>query len=423
MKRKLMEKRRVVITGVGALTPVGNNKDDFWSSITQGRSGASRITKFDPTYFSSKIAAEVKGFDAKEHFSVKDMRKMDPFVHFAIVAAKEAFADSGIDLSQMDATRAGVIIGSGIGGLQTIEANYKKYLEYGPEKGPSRLSPFVIPMLLVNMASGQVSIYLGLQGPNTAIATACATGTHSIGDAFRLIQEGRADVMLAGGAESAITEMGHGGFCALRALTTRNDEPERACRPFDKNRDGFLMGEGAGVVVMEDLDTAIKRGANIYCEISGYCMTGDAYHMTAPAPGGAGGARAMAGCVADAGLVPEDVDYINAHGTSTKFNDELETQAIKTVFEEHAKKLLISSTKSMTGHLLGAAGGIEAIATAMALKNGIIPPTINYEEPDPACDLYYVPNQAEKKDIKVAMSNSLGFGGHNATILMKKFEG
>ncbi|MDD4202851.1 MAG: beta-ketoacyl-ACP synthase II, partial [Candidatus Omnitrophica bacterium] len=332
-------------------------------------------------------------------------------------------ADSGIDISKIDPCRVGVIIGSGIGGLQTIEANYKKYLEIGPEKGPSRLSPFLIPMLLVNMASGQVSIYLGLKGPNTAVTTACATGTHSIGDAFKIIQDGRADAMIAGGTEAAITEMGHGGFCALRALTTRNNEPERACRPFDKNRDGFLMGEGAGVVVMEELEGAIKRGANIYCEIAGYCMTGDAHHMTAPAPGGEGGSRAMTGCIKDAGLVPEDVDYINAHGTSTYFNDMLETQAIKATFGEHAKKLLISSTKSMTGHLLGAAGGVEAIATAMALKNGIVPPTINYEEPDPECDLYYVPNKPEKKDIKVAMSNSLGFGGHNATILMKKFEG
>jgi 3-oxoacyl-[acyl-carrier-protein] synthase II len=418
-----MSKRRVVLTGVGCLTPVGHNKEEFWASVTQGKSGVARITKFDPTHFSSHIAAEVKGFDAKEHFPVKEARKMDPFVQYAIVAAKEAFADSKIDLSTMDVKRFGVLIGSGIGGLTTIEESHKKYIAMGPEKGPGRISPFLIPMLLVNMASGQVSIYLGLKGPNTAVATACATGTHSIGDAFKLIQDGRADAMIAGGSEAAITPMGFGGFCALRALSTRNDEPEKACRPFDKNRDGFIMGEGAGVVVMEEMESAVKRGANIYCEIAGYAMTGDAHHMTAPAPGGEGGARAMKLCIEDAGVKPDDVTYINAHGTSTYYNDMLETAAIKTTFGEHAKNLLISSTKSVTGHLLGAAGGIEAIATAMALKNGLVPPTINYEEPDPDCDLYYVPNQAEKKDIKVAMSNSLGFGGHNATILLKKFDG
>ena len=417
-----MTKRRVVITGLGALTPVGNNKNEFWKSLCEGKSGADTVKKFDPTPFSSHIDAELKNFDASEHFNVKEARKLDPFAQYAIVVAREAFADTGLDLEKCDANRIGTLVGSGIGGLTTIEKEHKKFLENGVEKGAKRLSPFVIPMLLVNMASGQVSIDLGLKGPSTAVATACATGTHAIGDAFKIIQDDRADAMIAGGAEAAITYMGFGGFCALRALTTRNDEPQKACRPFDLNRDGFLMGEGAGVVVVEELEHAKARGAKIYCEISGYGMSGDGYHMTAPAPGGEGGARAMAACIEDAGLKPENIDYINAHGTSTKYNDQLETAAIKTVFGPHAKNLLISSTKSMTGHLLGAAGGIEAIACAKALEEGIVPPTINYETPDPDCDLNYVPNEAVKKDIKVALSNSLGFGGHNATILMKKYE-
>jgi 3-oxoacyl-[acyl-carrier-protein] synthase II len=349
------------------------------------------------------------------------MKRMDRFVQFAVVSAKMAIRDAGLELDKEDKSRIGVFVGSGIGGLHTIEKEHTQYLSIGPEKGPGRISPFLIPMLIVNMASGQVSITLGLKGPNSAVATACATGNHAIGDAFRIIQHNEADVMICGGAEAAITPMGFGGFCALKALSTAfNDHPERASRPFDKNRDGFVMGEGAGVVVLEEYERAVRRKALIYCELAGYGLSGDAYHMTAPDPEGDGGVRCMSSALHNAGLRPEDVDYINAHGTSTLYNDRIETLAIKKVFGPSAKKLAISSTKSVMGHLLGAAGGVELIVCALAIREGVIPPTINYETPDPECDLDYVPNRPRPLKIGVAMSNALGFGGHNATLVVKK---
>jgi 3-oxoacyl-[acyl-carrier-protein] synthase II len=416
-----MKTRRVVITGLGFITPVGNTIEEYWNSLLEGRSGVRKIQCFDPSKFSSQIAAEVLDFDPSKYLNPKETRKTDRFVQFGIAAAKEAVINSKLNLDEEDRNRIGVIVGSGIGGLHTVESEYDKYIKRGPEKGPSKISPFLIPMLIANMASGQVSIYLKLKGPNTAVVTACATGNHAIGDAFRIIQRNEADAMVAGGSEAAITIMGFGGFCALRALSTRNDEPERACRPFDKNRDGFIMGEGAGVVVLEELEHALKRNAPIYCEIIGYGMSGDAYHITAPDPTADGAMRCMKICVNDAGLKPEDVDYINAHGTSTIYNDRVETIAIKNVFGEHAKKLAISSTKSVTGHLLGAAGGTETVACALAIKHGIAPPTINLENPDPECDLDYVPNKPRQMKINVALSNSLGFGGHNATLAFKKY--
>ena len=418
----MLKTRRVVLTGLGVVSPVGNSLDKFWDSLITGKSGVARLTRFDPTYFTSKIAAEVKGFDPSLFLSPKDLRRMDLFTQFAVVAAKLAMTDSKMDSGKEDMDRIGVVVGSGIGGLQTIEKEHTQFLTLGPEKGPDRISPFLIPMLIVNMASGQISIQLGLKGPNTTVATACATANHAIGDAFRIIQHGDADAMLCGGAEAATTKMGFGGFCALKALSTRNDEPERASRPFDKDRDGFVMGEGAGVVVLEELEHALKRNAQIYCELIGYGMSGDAYHMTAPHPDGDGAIRCMIASLKDAGVKPEDVDYINAHGTSTYFNDKIETCAIKKVFGSHAKKIAVSSTKSVTGHLLGAAGGVELVATALAIKEGIIPPTINYETPDPECDLDYVPNEARRADLDVCMSNSLGFGGHNATLVVRKLK-
>jgi len=416
-----MEQRRVVVTGLGLLTPNGNTNEEFWNALLEGRSAVSRITSFDPEPFSAHFAAEVKNFDPSKYFNSKDVRKTDRFVQFAVAAAKGAIDDSMIDLTKIDHNRFGVLIGSGIGGLHTIEAEHGKYLRNGPEKGPSRISPFLIPMLIVNMASGQVSMYFGAKGPNTAVATACATGNHSIGDAFRLIQHGDADLMLSGGSEAAVTVMGFGGFCALRALSTRNDAPEKASRPFDKNRDGFVMGEGSGVVLLEELNHALKRNAKIYAELIGYGMSADAYHMTAPDPEGEGAIRCMTLCLKDGKVKPEDVDYINAHGTSTLYNDKIETLAIKKVFGDHARKVSISSTKSVTAHLLGAAGGIELVASCLAIKHNIVPPTINYETPDPECDLDYTPNKPKGREIDVVMSNSLGFGGHNATLLLRKF--
>ncbi|MBN1526057.1 MAG: beta-ketoacyl-ACP synthase II [Candidatus Omnitrophica bacterium] len=417
----MLKKRRVVVTGLGTISPIGNTVQDFWDSILKGKSGVKRLTCFDPTYFTSKIGAEVKNFDPSLYLSAKDTRRMDRFVQFAVAAAKMAIADSKIDLDKTDRNRAGVMVGSGIGGLHTIEKEYTQYLALGHEKGPDRISPFLIPMLIVNMASGQISIQCGLKGPNSAVATACATGNHAIGDAFRIVQRDEADMMIAGGAEAAITFAGFGGFCALKALSTRNDEPERASRPFDKNRDGFIMGEGSGIVVLEEMEHAMKRNAPIYCEVIGYGMSGDAYHMTAPDPEADGATRCMVASVKDAGVKPEEVDYINAHGTSTVYNDKIETLAIKKVFGAHAKKLAVSSTKSVMGHLLGAAGGVEMIVCALAIKHGIMPPTINYETPDPDCDLDYVPNTPRAAKIGVAMSNSLGFGGHNATLVVRKF--
>ena len=418
----MLKKRRVVVTGLGVVSPVGNTKDEFWKSLIEGKSGVKRLSCFDPAHFTCKIGAEIKNFDPSPYLSPKEIKRMDRFVQFAVCSAKMAAADAKLDLEKEDRNRFGVLIGSGIGGLHTVEAEHRQYIGLGHEKGPSRISPFLIPMLIVNMASGQVSITLGLKGPNSTVATACATGNHAIGDALRIIQRDEADAMICGGSEAAITHMGFGGFCALKALSTAyNDEPERASRPFDKNRDGFVMGEGAGIVVLEEMEHAVKRNAPIYCELIGYGMSGDAYHMTAPDPQGDGGVRCMTASLKDAGVKLEDVDYMNAHGTSTLYNDRIETLAMKKVFGTHAAKLAVSSTKSVTGHLLGAAGGVEMIACALAIKNGIIPPTINYETPDPECDLDYVPNKPRAAKINVAMSNALGFGGHNATLVAKKF--
>jgi 3-oxoacyl-[acyl-carrier-protein] synthase II len=406
-------KKRVVVSGVGCVTPVGKTAEASWKSIVQGKSGTGKVTQIDSQYFSSQVAAEVKDFDPLEYLSQKQIKKTDRFVQFAVAASKMAMQDCALDLNKEDPNLIGVLVGSGIGGLRTIEEQHKILLE----KGPHRVSPFLIPMLIVNMAPGQVAIELGLKGPNNCVATACATGSHAIGDAFKIIQRGEAQAMVAGGTEACITLLGFGGFDAMKALSTHNDEPEKASRPFDKTRDGFVMGEGCGVIVLEELDHALKRNAKIYCEVAGYGMTSDATHMTAPDPEGKGAARCMVNALKDADVKPEDVNYINAHGTATPLNDKVETLAIKKAFTEPvAKKLMVSSTKSMTGHLLGAAGGVEAIFTAMAIKNEIVPPTINYEQPDPECDLDYVPNKARRAKIKVAISNSLGFGGHNATL-------
>ena len=414
----MMDKRRVVVTGLGAVTPVGNNKDDLWKALLAGKSGAGRITQFDPTDFDSQIACEVKSFDPSKYItSPRDLRRMDRFVQFAVYSAKMAIEDSGLDISKEDPYRIGVLVGSGIGGLKVIQDQTVVLLE----KGPKRLAPLLIPMLIVNMAPGQISISCGIKGPNSCVATACATGNHSIGEAFRLIQHGYADMMVAGGTEAAIVKTAVGGFCALTALSKRNDEPERASRPFDKDRDGFVIGEGCGIVLLESLDHAKKRGAKIYAEVAGYGMSGDAYHMTAPDPNGEGAAMCMKLALQDGGLKPEDVSYINAHGTSTELNDKIETLAIKKVFGKQAYNIPVSSTKSMTGHCLGAAGGVEFIACAMAITEDIIPPTINYETPDPDCDLDYVPNKARNVKVNVAISNAFGFGGHNACIAVKKF--
>ncbi|MFC1805230.1 beta-ketoacyl-ACP synthase II [Candidatus Omnitrophota bacterium] len=413
-----MTKHRVVVTGLGVVTPVGNDTASFWDALKNGRSGIGALTSFDASKFTSRIAGEVKGFDpAACGISLKDARRLEKFVQYAIAASGQAITDSGLDLDKEDKRRIGVVIGSGIGGLKTIEEQTKIYLE----KGPSRLSPFLIPMLIVNEAAGQVAISFGLKGPNSCVATACASGTHAIGDAFREIEHGDAEVMVTGGTESAIVPTGVGGFCALKALSTRNGEPEKASRPFERDRDGFVIAEGSGIVVLESLEHARKRNADIYAEVYGYGMSCDAYHITAPDPGGEGAAAAMRAAMKNAGLNPEDVTYINAHGTSTKLNDKTETLAIKKALGEQAKKVMVSSTKSMTGHLLGAAGGIEFVACCLTIKDSIVPPTTNYENPDPECDLDYVPNTSRKADIKSCLSNSLGFGGHNATLAVKKF--
>ncbi|MFA5276393.1 MAG: beta-ketoacyl-ACP synthase II [Candidatus Omnitrophota bacterium] len=412
-----MQERRVVVTGLGMLSAVGNTVTDCWKALQEGKSGIATITSFDATKFDSRIAGEVKGFDPLSYgMNSKDVKRMDKFSLYAVACAKDAIKDAGLTLDKIDRNRFGVIIGSGIGSLHTIEVEHKVFLD----KGPSRLSPFLIPMLIVNGASGQVAIHLGLKGPNSAVATACASGSHAIGDAFKIIERGDADLMITGGTESCIVATGTGGFCALKSLSTRNNEPEKACRPFDKERDGFIIAEGCGLVVLESLEHAKKRGAHIYAEITGYGMSCDAYHMTAPDPTGDGPARAMSLALKDAQLNPEDIDYINAHGTSTKLNDKIETIAIKKSFGKYSRKVMISSTKSMTGHPLGAAGGIEFIICCLAIRDGIIPPTINYEYPDPECDLDYVPNTARKVPVKACLSNSLGFGGHNATLIVKK---
>jgi len=411
-----MDKRRVVITGVGLITPLGVGVEKSWEGLTGGKSGIRPITRFDASAFPTRIAGEVDGFTPEDYIEVKEVKKMDRFIHFGVAAASMAMEDSGLKIDENNAARIGVYVGAGMGGLPAIEHYHKVLLE----KGPKRITPFFIPMLIINLAAGQISIKFGAKGPNSAPATACATGSHAIGDAFKVIQRGDADAMIAGGTESVITSMGIGGFNAMKALSTRNDEPEKASRPFDRDRDGFIMGEGAGILVMEEREHALARKAHIYAEIAGYGLTGDAYHITSPAPGGEGAARCMAMALKDAGVAPEAVDYINAHGTSTKYGDELETQAIKSVFGDHAYKVAVSSTKSMTGHLLGAAGGVEAVVCALSIKHGVIPPTINLDNSDPECDLDYVPNTARRVDVTYALSNSFGFGGTNACLLLKK---
>jgi 3-oxoacyl-[acyl-carrier-protein] synthase II len=413
----MRENRRVAVTGVGMVSPLGNNKEEFWSSLTTGKSAVRKLTLFDAHEFNCQIGAEVKDFDAQEKLGKKEARQMDRFTQFAVAAAIDAISDAGLRLEMEDLSRIGVVVGSGIGGLGTVETQHSILLE----KGPRRISPFFIPMFVPDMASGQISIALGVKGPNSCVATACASSSHAIGDSYRIIQRGEADVMITGGSEAAITPVGLGGFCAMRALSTRNDEPARASRPFDKERDGFVMGEGAGILILESLKHAILRGAHIYAEVVGYGMSGDAYHITAPAPNGEGAKRAMEAALNDAGIAPEEVDYINAHGTSTPLNDKLETVAIKSVFGEHAKRLVINSTKSMTGHLLGASGGIELIASVLSIERGVIHPTINYEYPDPECDLDYVPNKARQMNIEVCVSNSFGFGGHNVSLVVRRY--
>lgn len=413
----IMMNRRVVVTGLGMVTPLGIGVEKTWEAICRGESGIGHITKFDTADFPTKIAGEVKDFNPSDYIDKKEIKKMDIFIHYALAGAIMAVDDSGLKITDENADMVGVLVGAGLGGLPSIEKYYDIYLK----EGVRRISPFFIPMLIANLASGQISIRFGAKGPNSCVVTACATGTNAIGDAYKIIQRGDADVMIAGGTESVITPLGIGGFCAARALSTRNDEPKRASRPFDKNRDGFVMGEGSGILILEEMESALKRGAKIYCEIVGYGMSADAFHITSPPPGGEGAVRCMKMALKSGGISPAEVDYINAHATST-FADSLETQAIKTVFNEHAYKLSVSSTKSMTGHLLGAAGGVEAIFSILAIDRGIIPPTINYETKDPECDLDYVPNTARKSDVNVAMSNSFGFGGTNATVIFKKYK-
>ncbi len=414
-------KNRVVITGMGVITSLGKDLPTFWSNLMAGKSGVSLIESFDVSEYTTRIAAEVKDFQPEQYIDAREARRMDRFVQFAIAAAKEALADANLDVERdikPNAERVGVYVGSGIGGLGTWEDQHNILRD----KGPKRVSPFFIPMMIANMGSGQISMTFGAKGPNSTVVTACATGTNSIGDAYKLIQRGDADVMICGGAEATIRPTGVAGFCALRAMSTRNDEPEKASRPFDKERDGFVMGEGSGVLILESLENAQNRGARIYAEVIGYGMSGDAHHMTEPAPEGEGAARCMERAIKDAGIQATQIDYINAHGTSTPVGDKYETAAIKKVLGDYAYKVPVNSTKSMTGHLLGAAGGIEAVISVLAMQNGEIPPTINIENPDPECDLDYVANVGRKHSVDIAMSNSFGFGGHNATIIMKRFE-
>ncbi|MCK5438529.1 MAG: beta-ketoacyl-ACP synthase II [Gemmatimonadetes bacterium] len=410
--------RRVVVTGMGLITALGKDLESSWEALLQGQGGVHRITRFDPDGFATQIAAEVRDFDPEAYIPKKEVRRQDLFTQLAVAASDMALADSGVDMDSEDQTRVGVIIGSGIGGIATHEIQNRRYLK----GGPSRISPFYIPMMIPDMASGVVSMRCGAKGPNYCTVSACASSAHAIGDAFRLIKHGDAEVMIAGGTEAAVTEMSIGGFAAMKAMSTRNDEPERACRPFDAGRDGFVLGEGAGMAILEELDHAHDRGARIYAEVVGVGMTADAYHITAPAPEGEGAARAMQRAIDEACVEPTDIDYINAHGTSTPLNDAYETQAIKTVFGDHASKIMVGSTKSMTGHLLGGAGGLEFVVTAMVLATGKVPPTINYEVPDPECDLDYVPNEMRQANVVAALTNSFGFGGHNATLALKQFE-
>ncbi|MFH1263550.1 MAG: beta-ketoacyl-ACP synthase II [Pseudomonadota bacterium] len=411
--------RRVVVTGLGLVTPLGIGVEANWKVLMAGESGAGPITRFDATDYPVRIATEVKGFNPEEWMDKKIVKQMDTFIHYALAAAKMAMQDSGLVIDPSNAERVGSLVGAGLGGLPEIEATHKELLE----KGPKRVSPFFIPRLIANLAPGQISIMFGAKGPNSCTVTACATGTHCIGDAMKIIERGDADAMIAGGTEATITPLCVAGFTSMRALSRRNEEPKRASRPFDKDRDGFVVGEGSGIVVLEELEFAKKRGARIYAEVTGYGMSGDAYHVSAPAPEGDGAQRCMKAALRDAGLNPTEVGYVNAHGTSTPFNDALETLAIKRVFGDHARKLKISSTKSMTGHLLGAAGGVEAIYTVLALHRNVLPPTINYETPDPECDLDYVPNQPQEVRVEAAISNSFGFGGTNGTLAFGRFHG
>ena len=409
--------RRVVITGLGAITPIGNNTEEFWKSIKEGKCGIDEITQFDTTNFKVKLAAEVKGFEPEEHFDRRTARRLDRFSQFAIVASREAWKDSKLDKEKENMERVGVILGSGIGGLKTMEEDITNLIQ----KGPDRVSAMFIPMAICNMAAGNVAIELGIKGESISMVTACASGAHCIGESFRMIKNGYQDIVVAGGTEASITPVGVAGFTNIKALSQAQDK-NRASIPFDKERNGFVMGEGAGIVIMEELEHALKRGAKIYAEVVGYGATSDAYHITSPAPGGEGGARAMELAMQEAGAKPEDITYINAHGTSTHLNDSCETEAIKTALGEASKKVMVSSTKSNTGHLLGAAGGVEAVVCAKAIEEGFVPPTINYQVPDEECNLDVVPNEGRKVEVKYAMSNSLGFGGHNASILLKKYE-
>jgi 3-oxoacyl-[acyl-carrier-protein] synthase II len=408
--------RRVVVTGLGLVSPLGTGVEKNWEAALSGTSGIGRVTRFDASDFPTKIAGEVKGFNPEDYIDRKDVKKMDRFIHFAIAGASEAISDANLQINEDIAERTGVILGAGLGGLESIEKYHEALLDGGVRK----ISPFFIPMLIVNLAPGQISMIYGAKGPNISITTACAASTHAIGEAYQTIRADEADVIIAGGSEATITPLGLGGFCAMRALSTRNDDPAKASRPFDSERDGFVMGEGSAILILEELEFARKRGAKIYAEVCGYAATADAHHITAPAPAGEGAARCMDLAMKSGGIQPEEVDYINAHGTSTKYNDLFETMAIKTVFGDHAYKLAVSSTKSMTGHLLGAAGAVEAFFTVLAVKNGMIPPTINYETRDPDCDLDYVPNESRKREIKVALSNSFGFGGTNGVVIFKK---
>lgn len=412
------ERKRVVVTGLGAITPIGNTLEDYWQGLLTGRNGIDLITLFDPSHHACRIAGEVKGFDPSDYLDRKEIKRMDRFAQFGVSASLQAIADAQFKINDLNAEQVGVIIGSGIGGIKVLEDQQTIYLN----KGPSKCSPFMIPMMIANMAAGLTAIHTGAKGPNTCTVTACAAGSHAVGDAFRLIQGGYAQAMICGGAEAAVTPLSVAGFASARALSTRNDDPKKACRPFDRDRDGFVMGEGAGILLLEELDHALARGAKIYAEIVGYGMTCDAHHITSPSPGGEGASRAINLALKDAGITPDQVSYINAHGTSTPANDPTETSAIKTALGEHAKKVAISSTKSMTGHLLGGSGGIEAVATAMAIASDQVPPTINLDNPDPECDLDYVPNQSRSMKVDVALSNSFGFGGHNVTLVFKKYQ-
>ena len=410
--------RRVVVTGLGMVTPLGTGVEKNWEAACSGTSGIGPITKFDTTGLASRIAGEVKDFRSQDFMDKQQIRRFDIFIHYAVASARMAMEDSGLKINDRNAHRVGCVTGSGLGGLGMLEHFHSVLME----KGPKRISPFFIPGIIANMAPGQIAIEFSAKGPNMSIETACAASTHAVGEAFRLIRDGISDAMITGGAEAVITPLALGGFCSMRALSTRNDAPEKASRPFDLDRDGFIIGEGAGIIILEELESALERGANIYGEVIGYGLSGDAYHVSAPEPEGEGAIHCMKGALDFAGLMPEDIDYINAHGTSTKLNDLSENKAIKAVFGDHAYKLSISSTKSVTGHLLGGAGGVESIFTLLTIKNGIIPPTMNYETPDPECDLDYVPNTARKTKVRTAMSNSFGFGGTNATLIFRAYE-